>query len=78
MTGGNEGGVSMRLVAADGVKLRGNTIQGSIGGFASIELDAASDNNLILRNEIGPGVFDAGTGNCWRGNTGPDVPTTCP
>jgi hypothetical protein len=77
VTGGC-GGVSVRLVDADGVALRRNRIAGSIGCIASIDVDASSANNRITRNDIGPGAVDAGSGNCWRNNAGTGLPTTCP
>ena len=77
VTGGC-GGVSIRLVDADGVVIRRNDVAGSIGCIASMNVDPASANDLITQNTIGSGVIDAGPGNCWRNNVGPDVPTTCP
>jgi len=77
VTGGC-GGVSIRLVDADGVAIRRNRIAGSIGCIQSVDLDSASDRNLITQNEIGPFPVDAGSGNCWRNNVGVALPTTCP
>lgn len=56
---------------SDGVVLSKTTLGGSVG----VELDASSDNNLLVGNTLAAFVspaIDAGTGNCWKKNV-PDV-----
>lgn len=55
---------------SDGVRVARNTVTNN--ALAGIEVDATSDDNLIANNLISGStndVVDAGSGNCWRGNT---------
>jgi parallel beta-helix repeat protein len=69
VTGSQTNGIFLHN--SDGIRVVGNTVQGTQG--IGIELDATSDGNRILQNEIaGSGtadVADQGSGNCWKGNT---------
>lgn len=68
----------MDLINADGILMKKNVMTpgGSLG--LGLTLDAGSDNNLIVKNYTIDGATDAGSGNCWRDNQGPGLPTSCP
>jgi len=58
------------LIGADGIKITGN--EATDNTVSGIELDGNCNGNLIARNRISGSpddVLDAGSGNCWRGNT---------
>lgn len=76
----------LQLVAADRVTIQASRIRSlQPGAIAGIDLDAASDDNVLAQNTIEgfpADVVDAGTSNCWRPSnhyTTGSVPTTgCP
>lgn len=59
----------VHFVAADGVQLKGTSIYCNTG--TCIDIDANSDNNRILRNDLNFGVFwvDGGSGNEFLNNS---------
>jgi len=65
------GGTGILLTNADGIVVFENHV-GDPNTAVGIDVDASSDNNLIVGNVISTGgtdVRDAGSGNCWRSNT---------
>jgi nitrous oxidase accessory protein NosD len=68
---------AISIVNSDGIVIEGNSVGSSPVG---LDLDAMSDNNLIIDNSAfqdGTPFVDGGTGNCGTGNRGFAVPA-CP
>ncbi len=62
-------GTGILLQDADGIELKKNTV--ALNTDNGIAVDANSDNNRIIGNDISGSttdVSDAGTGNCWKNN----------
>jgi parallel beta-helix repeat protein len=60
----------IKLQNSDGIVVKGNQVAGN--GASGIVVDAGSDDNQLLRNEVRQNVTDvsdAGTGNCWKDNS---------
>lgn len=60
----------IKLQNSDGIVVRGNQV--AVNGASGIVVDAGSDDNFLLRNDLRQNVTDvsdAGTGNCWKNNS---------
>lgn len=60
------------LTEADGVVLKLNNVSEPA---TAVTIDALSANNVFQKNEMGGAVVDAGSGTCWKGNSG--YPDSC-